>query len=80
MKIINKKKFIVRTIELLVIIATIILTIKAIGYATKIRGHQAFGGEYLVPVLGLIVILVLESILEESEEKKGNRKNGKRKM
>lgn len=80
MKRINKKKFIIRIIELLVIIATIILTILSIKYATKIRGHQAFGGEYLVPVLGLIIILVLESILEESEEKKGNRKNGKRKM
>lgn len=80
MKITNKKKFIVRILEILIIIATIILTIVSIKYATKIRGHQAFGGEYLVPVLGLIVILVLESILEESEEKKGNRKNGKRKM
>ena len=80
MKITNKKKFIVRILEILIIIATIILTILSIKYATKIRGHQAFGGEYLVPVLGLIVILVLESILEESEEKKGNRKNRKRKM
>lgn len=80
MKITNKKKFIVRILEILIIIATIILTILSIKYATKIRGHQAFGGEYLVAVLGLIVILVLESILEESEEKKGNRKNGKRKM
>lgn len=33
MKIVNKKKFIVRIIELLVIIATIILTVKAIAYA-----------------------------------------------
>ena len=80
MKIVNKKKFIIRILELLTIIATIILTILSIKYATKIRGHQAFGGEYLVPVLGLIIILVLESILEESEEKKGNSKNGKRKM
>ena len=80
MRIINKKKFIVRILEILIIIAKIILTILSIKYATKIRGHQAFGGEYLVPVLGLIIILVLESILEESEEKKGNRKNGKRKM
>lgn len=80
MKIVNKKKFIIRILELLTIISTIILTILSIKYATKIRGHQAFGGEYLVPVLGLIIILVLESILEESEEKKGNRKNGKRKM
>lgn len=79
MKIINKKKFIVRIIELLVIIATIILTVKAIAYATAIRGYKAYGGEYLVPVLGLIIILVLESILEESENKKHeNRKSNNR--
>lgn len=77
MKITNKKKFIVRILELITIIATIILTIVSIKYANRIRGYKAFGGEYLVPVLGLNIILVLESILEESEEKKGNRKNGK---
>ena len=76
---INKKKFIVRTIELLVIIATIILTIKAIGYATLIRGYKGYGGEYLIPILGLIIVLVLETILEESENKKHeNRKSNKR--
>ncbi len=73
MKIVNKKKFIIRIIELLVIIATIILTIKAVQYATIVRGYKGYGGEYLVPVLGLILILILESILEESE----NKKNGK---
>ena len=70
MKKFNKKKFIVRIIELLVIIATIILTIKAVQYATIIRGYNGYGGEYLVPILGLIIILILESILEESENKK----------
>ena len=70
MKIVNKKKFIIRIIELLVIIATIILTIKAVQYATIVRGYKGYGGEYLVPVLGLIIKLILESILEESENKK----------
>jgi len=78
MKIVNKKKFIVRIIELLVIIATIILTIKAIAYSTAIRGYKAYGGEYLIPILGLIIILVLEVILEESEEKKNQKSNGKK--
>ncbi len=77
MKIVNKKKFIVRIIELLVIIATIILTIKAIAYATAIRGYKAYGGEYLIPILGLIIILVLEVILEESEENKNQNKGRK---
>jgi hypothetical protein len=78
-KIVNKKKFIVRIIELLVIIATIILTIVSINYANKIRGHQAYGGEYLVPVLGLLIILVIETIYKESENNKKEQKNGRRK-
>ena len=75
MKIINKKKFLVRILEILVIIGTIILTILSINYANKLRGHQAYGGEYLVPVLGLIVILIIETLYEESEKKKGDKKN-----
>ena len=59
MKIVNKKKFIVRIIELLVIIATIILTVKAIAYATAIRGYKAYGGEYLIPIIGLVIIFVI---------------------
>lgn len=79
MKKFNKKKFIVRIIELLVIIGTIILTILSINYANKLRGYQAYGGEYLIPVLGLLVVLVIETILEESENKKHeNRKSNKR--
>lgn len=79
MKITNKKKFIVRILELITIIATIILTIVSIKYANRIRGYKAFGGEYLVPVFGLIIVLVLETILEESENKKHeNRKSNKR--
>ena len=66
MKITNKKKFLVRILEILVIIGTIILTILSINYANKLRGHQAYGGEYLVP------------LYEESEKKKGDKKNGRR--
>ena len=65
MKITNKKKFIVRILELITIIATIILTIVSIKYANRIRGYKAFVGEYLVPVFGLIIVLVLESFLDE---------------
>lgn len=78
MKITNKKKFLVRILEILVIIGTIILTILSINYANKLRGHQAYGGEYLVPVLGLIVIIIIETLYEESENKKRSRKHGKR--
>lgn len=74
MRIVNKKKFISRIIEILIIIVTIILTIKSIAYATELRGYEAFGGEYLIPLLGLITIMIIETILEESE----NKKHGKR--
>lgn len=69
----NKKKLIVRIIELLVIIATIILTIVAINYATRLRGHKAYGGEYCIPLLGGIAIMVIEEIYQESENKKKER-------
>lgn len=74
MRIVNKKKFISRIIEILIIIVTIILTIKSIAYATALRGYEAFGGEYLIPLLGLITIMIIETILKESE----NKKHGKR--
>lgn len=65
----NKKKLIVRIIELLIIIVTIILTIVAINYATKLRGHKAYGGEYCIPILGYTAIMVIEEIYQESENK-----------
>lgn len=78
MKIVNKKKFIVRIIEILIITATIILTILAINYTNEIRGYSAMGGEYLIPILGLLIILVIETVYEESEEKKKNAKHHKK--
>lgn len=78
MKIINRKKFIVRIIEIVIIIATIILTILAINYATKLRGYIAYGGEYLIPILGLLLVLNIETKYEENKKKKGKKKNGRR--
>ena len=67
---INKKKLIIRILELIVIIATIITTPIALQYATLVRGYEAVGGEYLIPMLGLVIILIIETIYEESEAKK----------
>ena len=67
---INKKKFIVRILELVVILATIIFTILGIKYATAVRGYEAVGGEYLILLLGLVIIMVIETIYEEREAKK----------
>lgn len=68
MRIVNKKKFVTRILEILVIIGTIILTPLAIKYATIERGYEAVGGEYLIPLVGLVVILIIEIILEEREK------------
>lgn len=76
MRIRNKNRFIIRTIETLVILITIILTPIAIIYANKIRGHTAYGGEWLIPIISLMIILILEEYLE-SEDKK-NEKNNRR--
>ena len=71
---VNKKKLIVRILELLVIIATIILTPMAIKYATAVRGYEAVGGEYLIPLLALCIILIIETIYEVTEDEKIDRK------
>ncbi len=78
MKVVNKGKFISRMIEFLIIIGTIILTPKAITYANICRGYKGYGGEYLIPVLGLLAILVIETIYEEFEKTKRGGKHGKR--
>lgn len=78
MKIVNKKKFIVRILEIAVIIGTFILTLMAINYANSLRSYKAFGGEYLIPVLGLTIIMIIETIFEESQKPKRGGKHVKR--
>ena len=74
MKIVNKKKFMLRISEMLVIIISIILTPMAINYANAFRGYKGYGGEYLLPVLGLLMVLVIETIYEEVERMKKGKK------
>lgn len=78
MKIKNKKKFITRILEIIIFLVTIVLTPIAINYANSLRGYKAYGGEYLVSLLGLLVIMIIEIIYEESEKKNENRKSNKR--
>lgn len=66
MKITNKRKMIFRIIEILIIIATICLTKYSINWANEARGYVANGGEYLIPILGLALLLILE---EKTNEK-----------
>lgn len=75
-KVTNKKKFIVRTIEIIIVLATIILTVWAIKYANQVRGYKGFGGELLLPIISLMIILILEEYLESEE--KNEKKNKKR--
>ena len=75
MKKMKIKIFIARLLEIATIILTIVLTIKSIKYATEIRGYNAVGGEYLIPIFGLMILYVIESInviesiIERLEEK-----------
>lgn len=78
MKIVNKKKFIVRILEVAVLIGIFILTPIAINYANSLRGYKAFGGEYLIPVLGLTIIMIIETIFEETQKSKRGGKHAKR--
>ena len=78
LKISNKKKFAIRIIEILIIIATIIFTILAIKYATAVRGYDAIGGEYLIPIIGLLIVLIIEDVYQESEKKRKKAKQGRK--
>lgn len=69
---INKAKFICRILDLIVIISSIILTPKAIEYARSWRGYEAVGGEYLIPLLGLVIVMIIETILEQIEDRRKN--------
>lgn len=68
MKIVNRKKFTTRILELITILGTIILTPISINYANSFRGYQSYGGEYLLPVFGLLAIMIIETIYEESQK------------
>lgn len=70
---INKAKFICRILDLIVIVGTIILTPITIDYAKSIRGYEAFGGEYLIPILGLVIVMIIETIYEEIRNRRKNK-------
>lgn len=53
-----------RIIEILIILATIKLTQIAINYANEIRNYRAYGGEYLIPILGLLAVISLETAVD----------------
>ena len=64
MRIINIRKFKTRIYEFITILITLILTILSICQANLIRGYKAVGGEYFVPIFGILLILIIEDIYE----------------
>ena len=65
-----KKKVAVRTMQAVVIIASVILTKVAINYTYTLRGYDAVGGEYFVPILGLFVVWIIEELYQYSERRR----------
>ena len=66
MKVTDKLKFKTRITELIIIITTIVLTIISVNYATSWRGYNACGGEYLIPVMGALIIYLIEERRKEN--------------
>ena len=68
---------------ILIIIITIIVTRWAIDYTTTRRGYEVIGGEYTIPIFGLLSILIIEDVYQEYEKRRkleyGRGKKKKRK-
>lgn len=58
-----------KIVYLFIILSSIIATHYLIGYATSIRGYKAYGGEYLIPILGWIIATVFYEICKEINHK-----------
>lgn len=65
-----KRKVIIRIIQILIIIITILVTKWAIHYTTTRRGYEAIGGEYTIPIFGLLGVLIVEDIYQEYEKRR----------
>lgn len=55
-----KKRILKRLIEAGVFVTTIKLTQIAIVYADNFRGEKQYGSEYLIPIIGLFILLLME--------------------
>ena len=49
-----------------------------IDYATEIRGYKAYGGEYLIPLLGWTIATIFYEICKEFSERKKVKKKERR--
>lgn len=53
-----------RILEITIMIIAIKLTPIAINYANEIRHYKAYGGEYLIPLLGILAVFLLETVVD----------------
>lgn len=65
-----KVRIIVRIVQLVIIILTLILTKIVINYAFIERGYEAIGGEYLIPILGLLIVVIIEDEYRKYKNRK----------
>lgn len=68
---------IVRIVYLFFILISIIITPYMIEYATKIRGYKAYGGEYLIPLLGWAIATIFYEVCKEINDRKKLKKRRK---
>lgn len=64
----------VKFVYLEIIVCSIIAMPFAINYATRIRGYKAYGGEYLIPILGWIIATFFYEICKDIIESKSENK------
>lgn len=55
-----KKRILKRLIESSVVVGTIKLTQLAIISAQEFRGTKQYGGEWLIPIIGLFILIMIE--------------------
>ena len=65
-----KVRIIVRIVQLVIIILTLILTKIAINYAFIERGYETIGEEYLITILGLLIVVIIEDEYRKYKNRK----------
>lgn len=74
-----KRKIIIRIMQILIMAITIIVTEWAINYTTTRRGYEAIGGEYTIPIFGLLGVLIIEEVYQEYEKRRKPKHEKKKK-
>lgn len=70
----------IRILEFFIVLVSIRITPIAINYANQIRGYKAYGGEYLIPLFGLLIVFVIETLIDIRNELKYEKEKCVKKM